>query len=57
MRGKLTASDAPLRVFVVVFYTGDDVVAGLTSFADDHAIDAAAINGIGECHAFIDLGT
>lgn len=46
MRAKVL-NDGPPRVIALVFDTGEDPVAGLTRFAEDHALGAAAFSAIG----------
>jgi len=40
-------SSAPLRVFLVIFQTGDEAASGLLAFAQSHALEAARLSGIG----------
>jgi uncharacterized protein len=46
MRAKVL-NDGPPRVIAVVFETGEDAVAGLTRFGEEHAIGAASVSAIG----------
>lgn len=47
MRAKLLHQDAGERVFAVIFDTGEDPVAGLTRFAEEHDITGAGFTAIG----------
>jgi predicted DNA-binding protein with PD1-like motif len=47
MRTKKLLSEGGERVFAVVFETGDDPVAGLTRFAEEHQLGGAAFTAIG----------
>jgi predicted DNA-binding protein with PD1-like motif len=47
MRAKLLHDDAGERTFAVIFDTGEDPVAGLTRFAEEHNITAASFTAIG----------
>jgi uncharacterized protein len=47
MRARQLGERGGFRTFALVFETDDDAVAGLLRFADDHAIDAAGLTGIG----------
>jgi hypothetical protein len=46
MRTKLLSDDA-LRVYAVVFETGDEPLAGMTEFAEEAGLDAAHLTAIG----------
>jgi uncharacterized protein len=46
MRSKLLNENGE-RVFAVIFETGDDPVAGLTRFAEEHGLGASAFTAIG----------
>lgn len=47
MRVKQLLNDNGERVFAVIFETGDDPVAGLTRFAEEHKLTASAFTAIG----------
>src|SRR5918993_1806695 len=47
MRAKTLLNDNGERVYAVIFETGDDAVAGLTRFAEDNKLGAAAFTAIG----------
>lgn len=47
MRTKQLLSDSGERVFAVIFETGDDPVAGLTRFAEEHKLGGSAFTAIG----------
>jgi predicted DNA-binding protein with PD1-like motif len=47
MKERLLLEQGALRVFVVVFDTGDEVVSGLREFAGRHGLSGAFFHGIG----------
>lgn len=47
MRAKKLLDDKGERVFAVIFETGDDPMAGLTRFAEEQKLSAAAFTAIG----------
>lgn len=47
MRAKKLLDDKGERVFAVIFETGDDPMAGLTRFAEEQRLGAAAFTAIG----------
>jgi hypothetical protein len=47
MRTKQLLSDGGERVFAVIFEAGDDPVAGLTRFAEEHKLGGSSFTAIG----------
>lgn len=47
MQAKQIHEEQGQKTFVLVFDTGDEVLAGLTQFAKDNALDAASITALG----------
>ncbi len=47
MRAQLLSDSGGVRSYAVIFSTGDEVLAGLTEFAEAHHLGAARITGIG----------
>jgi hypothetical protein len=61
MKHRLISEHAGQRSFLLVFETGDEVVSGLTTFAEEQSITAAYFSAIGAFQnatiAFFDLAT
>jgi uncharacterized protein len=47
MRAKVLHQSSSERVFALVFDTGEDPMAGLTRFAEEHALGASSFTAIG----------
>lgn len=48
LKVKLIASDSQSKTYVLIFETGDEVVSGLTEFAQKYEVKAAHYTGIGD---------
>jgi predicted DNA-binding protein with PD1-like motif len=50
MRFQLLGEQDGVRMYAVIFGTGDEVLAGLTEFAEEQQLGASRITGIGALH-------